>query len=144
MLSGQSNRASQKCYCSPKLKIWGQTQQIPKLYAKKITQNFFQNFFSMFSFASKHLKFYYIAQYSRLRSTNFGSQCTHFWLEFFDDHYIFGILTCNIYNKILFLEQSDQFYSLLILALFLQILGQWMQKIKKKKISDHSENKILL
>ena len=56
---GVQYRASQKCYCSPKLKIWGQTQQIPKLYAKKITQNFFQNFFSMFSFASKHLKFYY-------------------------------------------------------------------------------------
>ena len=82
-------RASQKCYCSPKLKILGQTRQIPKLYAKKVTQNFSQNFFSTFSFASKHLKFYYIAQYSRSRSNYFESQCIHFWLEFIDDSCIY-------------------------------------------------------
>ena len=66
----------------PILKIWGQTRQIPKLFAKKVTQYFFQNFFLTFNFASKHLKFYYTAQYSRFRSTNFESQCNHFWLEF--------------------------------------------------------------
>ena len=48
-------------------------------------------------------------QYSRFGSANFGSQCTHFQLEFFDDFYIFGILTYHIYNKILILKQSDQF-----------------------------------
>ena len=48
--------------------------QILKQYTKKITQNFFQNFFSTFSLASKHLRFYYIAQYSRYRSANFKSQ----------------------------------------------------------------------
>ena len=94
----------------PKLKIWGQTAQIPKLFIKKITQNFFQNFFLMFSPASKHLKFYYIAQYSRFRPDNFKSQLTYFQLEYFDDFYIFGILTYNIYNKILILEWFDQFY----------------------------------
>ena len=51
----------------PKLKIWGQTAQIPKLFIKKITQNFNQNFFLMFSPASKHLKFYYMIKYSRFR-----------------------------------------------------------------------------
>ena len=119
--------------------LFSQTQNLrsdpanSKTFCQKNHPKFFSKFFSTFSFASKHLKFYYIAQYSRLRSTNFGSQCTHFWLEFFDDHYIFGILTCNLYNIILFLEQSDQFYSLLILALFLPILGQRVPKVKKVK-----------
>ena len=88
--------------------LFSQTQNLrsdpanSKTLCQKNHSKFFSKFFSTFSFASKHLKFYYIAQYSRLRSTNFGSQCTHFWLEFFDDHYIFGILTCTIYNKIFF------------------------------------------
>ena len=91
---------------------------------KKITQNFFQNFFSTFSLASKHLRFYYIAQYSRYRSANFKSQCTNFRLEFFDEICIFGIILYNIYNQISILKQSDQYHSLFILALSLPIWGQ--------------------
>ena len=101
----------------PRLKIWGQAQQIPNLSAKKITQKNFQNFFSMFSPASKCLKFYYIAQYSRFKPDNFESQLTYFWLEYFDNFYIFGILAYNIYNKILNLEQSAHFYFSPTLAL---------------------------
>ena len=126
-------RAFQKWRILPNSKFEVRLCKFQNYIPKKSLKIFFQTFFSTFSFASKHLKFYYIAQYSRLRSTNFGNQCTHFWLELFDDHYIFGILTCNIYNKILFLEQSDQFYSLLILALFLPILGQRVPKVKKVK-----------
>ena len=63
----------------------------------------------MFSFASNHLKFYYIAQYSRFRPDNFGSHLTYFLLEYFDNFYMFGILAYNIYNKILNLEQSAHF-----------------------------------
>ena len=130
--------------------LFSQTQNLrsdpanSKTLCQKNHSNFFSKFFLTFSLASKHLRFYYIAQYSRYRSAYFGSQCTNFQMAFFDEFCIFGVLTCNIYNKILILEQSDQFYSLLILALFLPILGQRVPKVKKWKISDHSQNKILL
>ena len=91
----------------PRLKIWGQPQQIPNLSAKKITQKNFQKKILIFNAASKPLKFYYIDHYSRYRSDNFQSYCTHFWLEFFDGFYISGILVYHIYNKISILEQSD-------------------------------------
>ena len=88
----------------------------------------------MFSLASKHLRFYYIAQYSRYRPAYFGSQCTNFQLELFDEIDIFGIIICNIYNNILIMEQCDQYYSLFILTLSLPIWGQYRNKKGKSKI----------
>ena len=76
----------------PRLKIWGQPQQIPNLSAKKITQKNFQKKILIFNAASKPLKFSYIVYYSRSTSDNFGNYYTHFQLEFFDVLHIFGIL----------------------------------------------------
>ena len=111
----------------PGLRIFDQPQQIPILSAKKFTQNFFRKKILIFNAALLHLKFYYICsskQYSRFGSANFGSQCTNFQLEFFDDHNFFGILPYHIHNEILILEGFDQFYYLLILAFFWFIWGQ--------------------
>ena len=80
-------------------------------------------------------------QYSRLGSANFGSQCTNFQLEFFDDLNFFGILTYHIHNEILILEGFDQFYCWLILAFFWFI---WGQNDKKQNWSDCFKIKILL
>ena len=44
----------------PRLKIFGQPQQIPMLSAKKITQTFFKKKNLIFNAALLHLKFYYI------------------------------------------------------------------------------------
>ena len=101
----------------PRLKIWGQPQQIPNLSAKKITQRNFQKKILIFNAASKPLKFSYIVYYSRSTSDNFGNYYTHFQLKFFDGFHIFGILAYNIYNKILNLEQSAHFYFSPTLAL---------------------------
>ena len=73
---------------------------LPKKSLKKI----FKKKILVFNAASKPLKFYYIDHYSRSRSDNFRSYCTHFWLEFFDGFYISGILVYHIYNKISILE----------------------------------------
>ena len=113
----------------PRLKIWGQPQQIPNLSAKKITQKNFQKKILIFNAASKSLKFYYVVHYSRSRSDNFGNYYTHFQLKFFDGFHIFGILAYNIHNKILNLEQSAH-------LLFTYTCPSWVQEVQKSQNSE--------
>ena len=59
---------------------------------------------------TKKVQFGSNLQYSKFGSANFGSQCTNFQLEFFDDLNFFGILPYHIHNEILILKGFDQFY----------------------------------